>query len=231
MICTPMYNSSCTAQYTVSMIQLMNELKFEPDLEVITLFALNESLITKTRNLLTHSFLKSDCTHILFIDSDIGFDAKQLIRFMKTDKDILCGIYPKKDINWVRLSSLSNAGMSAHNLLSISLDYLFLPLQDAKMEDELIEIEAAGTGMMMISRSVFDKLQDRADSFRLESGLTNVSRDGEYIKEYFKSSIDKETSVYLHEDFTFCKLCRSIDEKIYAATWMKLTHSGSFVYG
>ena len=226
-----MYDSSCKAQYTISMIELMTRLNNEPDLEVKTLFALNESLITKTRNLLTHSFLNSDCTHLLFIDSDIGFDADQLIRFMKTDKPVLCGVYPKKNLNWSKVTNAVRSGIPPNNLLRHSLDYLFLQSPNAVVDDDgLVEIDASGTGMMMISREVFEKLSDSVDSFRLESKLDNVSNDGEYIKEFFKSTIDKETAVYLHEDFTFCKMCKNIGEKIYAATWMSLSHSGSFVY-
>ncbi len=231
LICTPMYDSSCKAQYTISMMELMTRLNNEPDLEVKTLFALNESLITKTRNLLTHSFLNSDCTHLLFIDSDIGFDADQLIRFMKTDKPVLCGVYPKKNLDWNKVTNAVRSGIPPNNLLRHSLEYLFLQSPNAFVDDDgLVEIDASGTGMMMISREVFEKLSDSVDSFRLESKLDNVSHDGEYIKEFFKSTIDKETAVYLHEDFTFCKMCKSIGEKIYAATWMSLSHSGSFVY-
>jgi len=231
LICTPMYDSTCKAQYTISMIELMTRLNNEPDLEVKTLFALNESLITKTRNLLTHSFLNSDCTHLLFIDSDIGFDADQLIRFMKTDKAVLCGVYPKKNLDWSKVSNAVRSGIPSNNLLRHSLEYLFLQSPDAIVDDEgLVEIDAAGTGMMMISREVFEKLSDSVDSFRLESKLDNVSGDGEYIKEFFKSTIDKDSAVYLHEDFTFCKMCKSVGEKIYAASWMSLSHSGSFVY-
>lgn len=228
-----MYNSECSASYTISMIELMNYLKHETELEVKTLFALNESLITKTRNLLVHSFLSSDCTHLLFIDSDIGFNAQQLIQLMKTNEDVVCGVYPKKNINWLKVSSLSNAGLSAHNILRKSLDYLFLPTSDQAVpkDNGLLEIKAAGTGMMMISRNAFEKLSDKVESFKLESSLQNVSGEGELIKEYFKSSIDKQTSVYLHEDFTFCAMCRDAGIKIYTAMWMTLTHSGSFVYG
>ena len=34
----------------------------------------NESLVTRGRNNLVASFLKSDCTHLFFIDADIEFN-------------------------------------------------------------------------------------------------------------------------------------------------------------
>ena len=36
----------------------------------------NESLVTRARNILTAMFIESDCTHLMFIDSDIEFDAE-----------------------------------------------------------------------------------------------------------------------------------------------------------
>ena len=60
---------------------------------------MNESLITRARNLLAHTFLQSNSTHLMFIDADIGFNANDIISMINVDKDIICGIYPKKEIN------------------------------------------------------------------------------------------------------------------------------------
>lgn len=230
MICTPMYNSQCTAEYAISMIDLMSMVPRVKDLQVMTLFALNESLIHKTRNLLVHSFLKSDCTHLLFIDSDIGFKSDQILRLMMTDGDIVCGIYPKKKINWNQVSEAVSEGVSVQELPKHALEYLFVP-DNIDAEDDLIDINRAGTGMMLISRNVFEELEDKVDTFKLESDLENVFRTDEEIREYFFTSIDTETKIYLHEDFNFCKLWKEHGGKIHAASWVELTHSGTHVFG
>lgn len=231
MICTPMYNSQATAQYTISMINLMAQAHhYRDELEVTTLFALNESLIHKTRNLLTHSFLKSDCTHLLFIDADVGFEAHQIIKMMLTEEDIVCGIYPKKSIKWDKVISAVKAGVPEQELPKHSLEYLFIPSTE-QIENGLVEIERAGTGMMLISRNAFESLTDKVDSFKLEANLENVFQVNEDIAEYFFTSVDRDTKVYLHEDFNFCKLWLESGGKIYAAPWVELTHSGTHVYG
>lgn len=231
LICTPMYNSQATAQYTISMIELMQLLSQEPDLAVTTLFALNESLIHKTRCMLAHAFLKSDATHLLFIDSDIGFSAKQLIKMMKTDEDFVCGIYPKKSIKWEYLAEAMADGFSVDTIQKGLLDYLYVPVADADESNDLIEIERSGTGMMLLSRKVFEDLADKVPEFKLENKVDNVSSFDEPIKEYFYTSIDPESKVYLHEDFNFCKLWKDNGGKIYAASWIELTHSGMHTYG
>lgn len=232
MICTPMYNSQCTAQYTISMIELMTKLsEYKQVLEVNTLFALNESLIPKTRNLLAHSFLKSDCTHMLFIDSDIGFNAEQIIKLMLSDKDIVCGVYPKKIIKWENVIDAVQSGVGVRDLPKHSLEYLCIVSNDEEDDSEYVELERSGTGMMMISRTVFESLSDKVSSFKLESNLQNVFTMNEEIREYFFASIDFDTKIYLHEDFNFCKLWKENGGKIYAASWVELNHSGTHIFG
>ena len=74
------------------------------------LFLPNESLIARARNYCAHMFLQSDATHFMFIDADIEFDPLDVLSLMSlcdegTDKDIVCGVYPKKHIAWDKSSS------------------------------------------------------------------------------------------------------------------------------
>ena len=38
-------------------------------------------------------------THLLFIDADIGFSWRNIERLLCADKDIVCGIYPRKHLH------------------------------------------------------------------------------------------------------------------------------------
>lgn len=61
----------------------------------------NESLISRARNTIVSSFLDNPIlTHLLFIDADIGFDSTVIERLLRSDKDVACTIYPKKQIFW-----------------------------------------------------------------------------------------------------------------------------------
>lgn len=234
LIATPMYNSQCTAGYAISMINLMQEVAKEKDLEIKSMFALNESLIPKTRSMLAHAFLKGDCDYLLFIDSDLAFDARQIIRMLKTNKDLVCGIYPKKKINWDMVRRGVINGVATEHLQSAGSEYLFHPSMDknpTEDKDELVEIEKAGTGMMLIHRRVFDRLKDQVPTFRLEDAVDNVSGKDDIFHEYFRAGIDPKTGIYLHEDYYFCHLWRESGGKIYAPKWVQLQHIGTHIFG
>ena len=101
-VATPMYGGMSHGMYVKSCLDLQ-ALCANYGVEVRFSFIFNESLITRARNYLVDEFLRSDCTHLMFIDSDIGFDPNDVIALSViaaegTDKHIVCGPYPKKCI-------------------------------------------------------------------------------------------------------------------------------------
>lgn len=234
LIATPAYNGMCAMGYTASMVQLFKN-SSQQGIELEFMFGTNEALITHARNMCANIFLKSDATHLLFIDSDIQFDAEQVIKMIKAaeNKDIVCGIYPKKKIDWdiVRKSALM--GVKADALPSCSNEFLFVGSDNQEPDKEgLIEITRAATGMMLIRRNVFEELANKVKQFNLVSPVqSNIKFENEELyKEFFFTSID-ENNILLHEDFTFCKMWCDLGGKIYGAPWVRLFHIGNHVYG
>ena len=87
----------------------------------------NESLITRARNTMVSMFLDDQDyigTHLLFIDADIGFVPQNIERLIRADKDIVCGIYPRKCIHWEKIQVLKdNPNVSDDELMYRSLGY------------------------------------------------------------------------------------------------------------
>lgn len=232
LIATPMYNSQCTAGYTASIINLFKTYK-DYGIELDFMYGTNEALITYARNMCANIFLKSDSTHLLFIDADIQFDADQVLKMIKTERDFVCGIYAKKKIDWDKVKLLAMQGVKAQDLQASANEYLFEPSNDMTPDaDGLVEIQRAGTGMMMISRKVFETLSDKVGDFSLVSPVqSNIKfeKDNKY-KEFFYTS-KNENNIFLNEDFTFCNLWRANGGKIYGAPWVRLFHIGNHTYG
>ncbi len=72
-IATPMYGGMNHGMYMKACLDLQG-MCMQYGVATKFSFLFNESLITRARNYLVDEFLsRSDCTHLLFLDSDINF--------------------------------------------------------------------------------------------------------------------------------------------------------------
>ena len=233
-VATPMYGGQCAGYYTQSIMEL-NMLLQKSGVEAQYSFMFNESLITRARNALTNGFLKSGCTHLLFIDSDIKFRATDIMAMLEADKDIICGIYPKKEINWDSVKKAMDAGVPQNQLKSYTGSFV-VNLVDYQGEvtvpiGQPVEIFNGGTGFMMIKKEVFEQLADKVPSyFNDVNDLNGQMSMREEIKEYFATSIEPETGRLLSEDYHFCYIWCKSGGKVFAAPWCQLSHIGTYAF-
>jgi len=233
-IATPMYGGQCTGFYMQSILQLQQTLSMR-GYQVALSMMFNESLITRGRNALAHQFLKTDFTHLLFIDADIRFDPEQVALLFEADKDVICGIYPKKEINWHSVEQAVKAGVPTdqlkHHTGSWVINLVNYQATVDVPQNEPLEVWAGGTGMMLIKREVFEKMKEWVPSYLNDVvDLHNTMQPRERIAEYFATSIEPGTERLLSEDYHFCRVWRENGGQIYAAPWMDLGHVGTYVF-
>lgn len=232
LIATPMYGGMCTGHYTIATINTINNLR-ERKVEAFLANLMNESLITRARNELVRMFLKNtDCTHLMFVDADMYFEADAVGRLLDADRDVVCALYPKKEIDWDRVRQavqLNRKDLSYY----ASQFVLNLPHGKTKVELDnrgLLEVRHAGTGFMMIKREVFEKLEQHVPEYR---SSTLQDPTGKYIKplvrQYFDTSID-ETGALLSEDYHFCELWNKHGGKIFVDLSIHLKHIGTHAF-
>jgi hypothetical protein len=169
LICTPMYGGQAHGTFTKSSNDLV-AVANHYGINVRFYYLFNESLITRARAYCADEFLRSDCSHLMFIDSDIGFDANDVIgmlALMADDSpyDVLTGPYPKKCISWEKIKAACDLGVAdsdANVLEKFVGDYVFNPAGGASeiRLDEPAEVLEAGTGFMMIKRATLEKMRD-----------------------------------------------------------------------
>src|SRR5580658_1725457 len=99
LIATPLYGDVCYGEYHRSMINLTNFFT-SYGLPMTSYYVLNDSLITRARNNCVQKLMNTpECTHLMFIDADIGFKELDVVSMwdMCVNKDypILAGVYPK----------------------------------------------------------------------------------------------------------------------------------------
>ena len=245
MVCTPMYGGACAGSYVGSLCDLTAKC-LEHGIKMKAYFLFNESLITRARNYCVDEFLRSDFTHLMFIDSDIGFNADDVISMLalqgdETEYDIMCGPYPKKCISWEKIKLAVDKGYAdenPNNLEKYVGDYVFNPRINSVGEtriplDRPVEINEGGTGFMMIRRSAFTKY---AEAFPELKYLPDHARSDHFdgsreITAYFDTIIDPVTRRYLSEDYMFCHNAIKIGMKVWLCPWMQLRHIGMYTFG
>lgn len=242
-VATPQYGGTNNGLYMKSCLDLQG-LCIQYGIEVKFSFLFNESLITRARNYLVDEFLRSNCTHLLFIDSDIEFNPQDILALLALDKDIIGAPYPKKSINWgavfkacKKILSDPNFDESKFNpgeLEGVTGDYVFNPVPGTTSfsVNEPLEVMEIGTGYMMIKREVFDKFKQEYPHLNYKpdhAGQANF--DGSrYIHAYFDTVIDPDSHRYLSEDYMFCQYARAIGMKVWMCPWMGTKHVGSYAF-
>jgi len=237
-IATPMYGGMAHGLYIKSILDLTAKLN-ALGVENKCSFLFNESLITRARNYLVDEFLRTDYTHLLFIDSDIQFEVDDVIALIALDKEIIGAPYPKKSINWGNVAKAvrqvpedKKDEFNAGSLESVTGDYVFNPVPGTKNFSvaEPLEVLEIGTGMMLVQRKVFDKYRDEYPHTKYKPDhLGQANFDGSrMIHAYFDTEIDPESHRYLSEDYSFCQNWRRIGGSVWLCPWMKTTHIGTY---
>lgn len=198
-VATPMYGGNAVGLYMKSILDLQG-LCHQYGIEVRFSFLFNESLITRARNYLVDEFLRSEYTHLLFIDSDIHFNPQDAIALMALDKDVIGAPYPKKSINWKNVYKAAttayenNPVFDPGDLEGVTGEYVFNPVPGTKSfrVSEPLEVMEIGTGFMMVKRAVFDKFKEAYPKQNYKPDhVGQANFDGSrYIHAYFDTVID-----------------------------------------
>ncbi|MFT8897805.1 MAG: hypothetical protein ABF968_12730 [Acetobacter sp.] len=238
-IATPCFGGLVTQTYMQSIIGCMAMAQHH-GIELTLSLVGNDALITRSRNTLLHQFFtQSDASHILFVDSDIGFAPDAVPRLVAAGKDLVAGLYPLKDRYWDSLTNvLTKRGEPTE---TASLRYVG---ESASLHEQhpgdgtdtgLVKAGYAGTGFMLISRQVVQRMIEAYPETRYKRIDAPVGQDNSAAVEtdayaLFDCMIDPETGTYLSEDFTFCKRWRDLGGEVWLDTGLKLSHTGASTF-
>jgi hypothetical protein len=190
--------------------------------------------------------MRSGYTHLLFIDSDIGFNPQDVLALLalQTDEsayDIIGGAYPKKCITWEKIKMAVDKGFADTNPAALEDfvgDFVFNPVIEGGQQtksiriDEPAEVLEIGTGFMMIRRNTFDKYLEKYPQimYRPDHVRTAEFDGSRKIGMYFQAEIDPKSERYLSEDYLFCQNSRDAGMKVWLCPWMHLQHAGFYTF-
>lgn len=170
-------------------------------IEVTLCLEMGNCHVDDMRNSIVRAFMESKADDLVFIDEDVGFGAEDLARLILHKRDVVGGVYPKKQEDEC---------------------YPVIPIPGDIWSDAegLVEVEGLPTGFLKLSRKAVTQLWDNAKPFR--------GNDGRDYREVFYREI-YEGSKWSH-DYTLCRNWRRMGGRIYIDPLMHFTHTGKRVW-
>ena len=165
------------------------------------------SVVSRARNLLAQEMLDSDCTDLMFIDSDINFEAEDVFRLMAWTSD------PKKGI----VAGVPRTRSTTKTYIA-TMDYD----EDDKLTMNgmgLVRAKRVATAFMMVRRDVFETLDAAHPEWRYYDDRSNRT-----VPCLFDFMLTEEG--YIGEDYLFCDRAREAGFEVWIDPTIKLGHMG-----
>lgn len=194
---------------------------------------MKSSLVTQGRQLCVSGFMESNCTHLLFIDSDISFNFKMIERMINYNKDICLVPYPIKGLDFDKIKKRIKEGCDIDPRVLGNQYTMSVPdPSSVRVENGFIEVERGPAGCMLIKREVIEALIKEYPEFTINQ---HTLIDGKLVTRkhmynFFDTYWNKDDKTYTGEDFYFCKLCKHAGIKMYALVDEYISHHGEFSY-
>ena len=231
MVCTPCH-SEVSMHYTQAVLKFQLECMKRNILVSFSL--LKSSLVTQGRNLCVAEFLNHEDHYdwLLFIDSDIDFNAETIFKMLEADKDIVSCPYPMKMFDTDKMwRKVHNTDMVKTEKDLLPAGYMY-PIKIGKneliLENGFMEVTHAPTGCMLIKRTVIEKLIEKHPELKIYQPTVINGKEVEKENFYnlFDTLHDIETKRYFGEDFGFCQRWTDIGGKVYVYVMDHISHIG-----
>lgn len=161
------------------------------------------AMIGDCRGLIVSQFLASDATDLVFVDSDVSWEAGALVNLVDYPVDFVAGLYPQ------RRDPLNFCCQWDTSKPEIDLS-----------EHGLIEVLGVPAGFMRLSRAMLEKMVAHyADTqFHCDAAPNATAHDlfGAY----------RIGRVKFGEDYSFCKRWRDIGGKVWIDPAIRMAHTG-----
>jgi len=221
-IATPSYGSTYSGAYVRSLYVLLST---GPKNRVSFSFSdVDYADVVTARNYLISNFYfnKPDCSHILFIDDDMGFEGHLIYEMLNLKKDYVGVLYQKRMIDLKKLHSLANQDFS--KALAMSCDFIGKPISYLENSNFAV-VDTCGTGILLLSRecikTMISKCPDIVDTKRYKK-MPFASKFKEFITPFDKIQLeDKELSEDISFAYRWTQFCNG---KIYANISTNIQH-------
>jgi hypothetical protein len=228
LIATPAHGETFYTPYVHTMFRLHRALI--PAGWTLSFASVSFADVAESRNfLLTHWFDKTDATHILFVDADMGFEPQLVQEMIALNKPVVGAVSPRRAIDLKRLAKIASEGASAESAISRAHDYIVQTVRGrtAGRKKGFIEVDGVGAGVLLIQRGAIEQMLKKLPNLSDKTApkTSPIARNLDRLIRAF----DPVTTGAgrLSEDFSFCHRWRNeCGGEIWASTERKITHVG-----
>lgn len=218
MIATPTTRDLCPSYTTAIIATVETLIRFGIQFDF---FCLAEDChVDDSRNLIIREFLKSECTDLIFIDSDMGWRSQDIIKLITSPGDIVAGVYRHKNDEET---------------------YPYHPGEGIREANEngLFEMPKAATGFMRIRRPVLEALFDE-EYKKGRFSWPKAEKPGEdkpvcrIVERAFTFelglNLPETDSTYHSGDYVLCLKARNLGFSVFIDVEMPFDHVGTKIW-
>ncbi len=196
--------------------------------------ARSDGLVTRTRNIFaSHVVRTPEYTHLLMIDSDMGFAPTVVERLVRSGHGVVGACVPLREIRWNRVRSMLDQlpDLTAEELASLAHGYAvrFDLTQGAdrpyRPADGFLPATLVGGALLLIRREALVRLteSDLVDSYNRGGPWSDWEPSG---WTFFDPLVNPDDRNYLSEDYAFCHRWRALGETVWVDLLSRVTHHG-----
>ena len=226
MIGTPAYGEMFFSPYVKSIVDLTR--LFQKMRINFLLESISYAEISEARNyLVTRFYDKTDATHLLFIDADMGFSSQLIADMLALNKPLVGVVYPERQIDLKRVVEATKKGEEFGRSLNMGLDFILRPLPGIRhsVKNWFMQVAGCGGGVLLIERSciktMLRKIPDLSDDKTKSPLAKDLSR---LIRVFDPVRVDEAR---LSEDYAFCHRWRDLCKgEVWVNIGHEITHVG-----
>jgi hypothetical protein len=227
-IATPAFGEVFYTPYVQSLFRLMRA--FQQRRWESTFGSIAYADIAESRNfLLTHWFDKTDATHLLFIDADMGFPAQLVLDMVEFGQPLVGVVYPKRQIDIERIAEAVAAGEPARRAIARGHDYIIRKKRGLSISSPrkgFMQVDGCGAGVFLVARTAIEtmlkKLPEINDTRAKTSSPLAANLD-RLIRAFEPVRVD---GALLSEDFSFCHRWKLCGGEVWVNTAHPVEHIG-----
>jgi len=175
--------------------------------------------------LLTHWFDRTNASHLLFLDADMGFDPNLIVDMVELDQPVVGAVYPKRKLDLSKYEKAIAAGDAPARARAKAHDFTVRGPGVGAYKG-FIRVEGCGAGIMLVRRDcIATLLEKQAQLSDASAKLTSPIAHGldRLIRAFDPMRFEK---AYLSEDYAFCYRWRQCGGDVWAAADREIVHIG-----